>query len=156
MSNIDPKLLSQLSNPKVLKEIQKLLNEQNKKQSGEYAPFYRNKHGYVVKGHALMERYREDLELKPIYEEEAVKLNLMPKLVKETVAKNQPEAVKDLNNPTDEELAALRQTAKAMGIPNWQVKGAARLRGEIKKIELNAESKQNEVMPDDYGQTGAR
>lgn len=159
MANIDQKLLSQLSDPNVLKEIQNLLNNRNKRQSTEFAPYYRNKHGYVVKGHALMEKYREDLELKPIYEDEAIKLNLMSKPEKEDVeyVDNQGSfsVGSNLNDPSKEELALLRQQAKALGVPNWQVKGAARLRGDIKKIELNAQSKQNEVESDDNCQTGA-
>lgn len=53
-----------------------------------------------------------------------------------------------LNEPTEDELKSLRMQAKAAGIPNWQVKGAARLRGELTKLQLKAESEANDTGSD--------
>ncbi|WP_045405407.1 hypothetical protein [Vibrio jasicida] len=160
--NIDPNLLAKLADPEVQKQLTQLLNETEDQEVTTYAPFYRAKTGKITVGHLGIEKHRESLELTPIYEDEAVKLGLMDKVVKQKakskVRMKAPE--NDLNNPPQEELAELRQKAKALGIANWGVKGAAKLRGEITKIELKAESAKHdenvkhdsEVVTDDSGE----
>ncbi|WP_431786954.1 hypothetical protein [Vibrio harveyi] len=153
-STIDPKLLAKLADPAIQKQLAELLKEQSEDNVVKtYAPFYRAKTGKITKGHALIEKHRESLELTPIYDEEAVKLGLMDSQSKNMSAPSNDAPTQDLNNPDEEELKDLRMRAKNAGIPNWQVKGAARLRGELTKIELKAESaKHDEVVTDDSSQ----
>ncbi len=145
-NNFRSQLLKALEDPKTAKQLETLLGKPEKEPT-TFAPFYRNKVGKITKGHLNLERHKRDLELTPIYEEEAVELGLMTqaeakKAVTETPVQEEPQV--DLNNVSDEELADLRQKARALGVPNWQVKKAARLRGDIKKIELKAQSQANE------------
>ncbi|MFM2625732.1 hypothetical protein [Vibrio owensii] len=149
-STIDPKLIAKLSDPEVQAQLAALLQKQEESAPSEFAPFYRNVHGKISKGNANMERYRSDLGLTPIHEEEAIELGLLKKVnaVKAKVAKN-PLPAPSPDNTDEEALKALRLEAKAAGIPNWQVKGAARLRGELTKIKLKAESQAHDTGSDD-------
>ncbi len=144
-TSFQSKLLAELKDPQFVEQLKGLL-DQRKNVDDEpttYAPFYRNKVGKVTKGHLNLERYKRDLELTPIHEDEAVALGLMTKAEAEALKSDAPvveEEVVDLNSVSDEELADLRERARALNIPSWQVKGVARLRGDIKKAELKAKN----------------
>ncbi|MFV8456074.1 hypothetical protein ACNO5M_13360 [Vibrio owensii] len=155
-STIDPNLIAKLSDPEVQAQLMKLITVSEEAAQSDYSPFYKNVHGKYTAGHANLEKYKVDLGLTPISEAEAIALGLMP-----------PDGGTDggdgttppdggtttvqatsVNEPTEDELKSLRMQAKAAGIPNWQVKGAARLRGELTKIQLKAESEANDTGSD--------
>ncbi|HCG6030288.1 hypothetical protein [Vibrio parahaemolyticus] len=135
-SKIDPRLLQLLQDPSKLAALTKLLEDQEDAVPTTFAPFYRNKHGKITKGHLGIAKMLKGLELTPIYEEEAIKLGLMTvEQAKASKENESAEPTKDLNNPSEEEEQAIRARAKELDIPNWHVKGVSRLRGEIAKAE---------------------
>ncbi|GAB7221310.1 hypothetical protein VoSk93_05210 [Vibrio owensii] len=149
-STIDPKLIAKLSDPEVQAQLAALLQKQEESHPTEFAPFYRNVHGKISKGNANMERYRSDLGLTPIHEEEAIELGLLENVNAVKAKTVEHQSIPLSQGVTDEEaLKAIRLEAKAAGIPNWQVKGAARLRGELTKLQLKAESEANDTGSND-------
>lgn len=165
-STIDPNLIAKLSDPEVQAQLMKLITVSEAAAESSYSPFYKNVHGKYTAGHANLERYKVDLGLTPISEAEAITLGLM-----EGETATLPDSGTDgdtttggdgtadsgtqtvqatsVNEPTEDELKSLRMQAKAAGIPNWQVKGAARLRGELTKLQLKAESEANDTGSND-------
>ncbi len=147
-SNIDPALLAKLRDPAVALALRDILGVESQGPI-DFAPFYVNKHGKVTVGHEELELQRSNLELTPITYQEAVARGLMTKEEAEAAqavdAHEDGESV-DLNNPTEEELGALKARAKELGVPNWHLMKAARLQGEIRKAELKLsnESEGNE------------
>ena len=167
-STIDPNLIAKLSDPEVQAQLMKLITVSEAAAESSYSPFYKNVHGKYTAGHANLEKYKVDLGLTPISEAEAIALGLMEDTTTPpdggttdggdtttggdgtTEGGDGTTTVQatSLNEPTEDELKSLRMQAKAAGIPNWQVKGAARLRGELTKIQLKAESEANDTGSD--------
>ena len=167
-STIDPNLIAKLSDPEVQAQLMKLITVSEAAAESSYSPFYKNVHGKYTAGHANLEKYKVDLGLTPISEAEAIALGLMEDTTTPpdggttdggdtttggdgtTEGGDGTTTVQatSLNEPTEDELKSLRMQAKAAGIPNWQVKGAARLRGELTKLQLKAESEANDTGSD--------
>lgn len=144
------RLLQALDDPKTARQLEQLLDKEPSKEPTTFAPFYRNKGGKITKGHLNIERHKRDLELTPIFEEEAMALGLLPQKAGSPRREPPPRAAPegDLNRVSDEALADLRLRAQALGVANWQMKKAARLRGDITKAELKLKARTEHSVTD--------